>query len=183
MTAQDEEKYYEALDAAAREQTAIREQIKALEKRDARLEETIATLLRLINDEDADPLAESFTAAMGSEVGLTDTVRNVLKASDEPMTPIQVRDGVIKMGKNDADYTNLLASVHNILKRLEKSNEVEKSMLLRDGGGAVLYKWAGHPHWGVSLAKSLETSPEFREGFRKGLGRPVKVLPKPKKKE
>ncbi|HWW76294.1 MAG TPA: hypothetical protein VNZ44_12910 [Pyrinomonadaceae bacterium] len=152
MTSEDYEKYFQALDAAAREQIAIREQIKALEKREARLEETIATLLRLINDEDTDPTTETYSAAMGSEVGLTDIVRNVLKASDSPMTPVQVRDGVIKMGKNESDYSNLLASIHNILKRLEGGNEVRRI----DEPFGTYYEWVGRPHWGMSLANSLQ---------------------------
>lgn len=122
------------------------------------MEETIATLLRLINDEDSDPTSGGESA---SEVGLTDTVRNVLKAADDALTPVQVRDGVIRMGKNENDYTNLLASVHNILKRLVISKEVKKI----DSDEGTFYSWGKpRPRWFERLieAGAFDSPPKTR---------------------
>lgn len=159
--------YLAALDSAAQEQASVGKQIVVLQKRYARLEETIATLLRLINDEDADP------SSGVTEMGLTDTVRSVLKGTDEALTPVRVRDGLIKMGVNQADYTNLLASVHNILKRLVISNEVERV----EAGEGTSYKWIKpRPRWfdrlveaGVLDNPTKTTGPE--EGEAKKLAR------------
>jgi hypothetical protein len=163
----ENEAYMSALQAAVEEQADVQRQILELEKRYYRLEETVATLIRLINDEDADPTSGGETT---SEVGLTDTVRNVLKTADDAMTPVQVRDGVIRMGKNESDYTNLLASIHNILKRLVKANEIEED---KDESGKTCYRLkAQRPDWFGRLVEYIESTG----------GRPADLLARPPKK-
>lgn len=77
-------------------------------------------------------------------IGLTDAVREVLKAGDRAMTPAEVRDGLIRLGINPDDYTNLLASVHNVLKRLAKANEVDAGHTAPKGtkGCKAVYYWS-----------------------------------------
>ena len=55
---------------------------------------------------------------------ITNVVRMVLKSAREPITPPQVRDKMIEMGFDKGPYSQFLASVHVILKRLSKKNEV-----------------------------------------------------------
>ena len=55
---------------------------------------------------------------------ITDVVRNVLKSAIQPITPTEVRDEMLAMGFDKGKYTQFLASVHVILKRLAKNDEV-----------------------------------------------------------
>ena len=55
---------------------------------------------------------------------ITDVVRNVLKtAATQPITPTEVRDKVLAMGFDGAPYSQFLASIHVVLKRIAKKRE------------------------------------------------------------
>jgi hypothetical protein len=70
--------------------------------------------------------------------GFTDSVRQVLRANRwAEATPIAVRDMLAKAGFNLSAYTNPLASIHTILKRLAERGEVTASM----NDGQVCYRW------------------------------------------
>jgi hypothetical protein len=55
--------------------------------------------------------------------GITDVVRNVLQSASAPITPMEVRDKMLAMGFDKGPYSQFLASVHVILKRLWKNGE------------------------------------------------------------
>jgi hypothetical protein len=55
---------------------------------------------------------------------LTDACRVVLKNAGRAMTPIEVRDRLQAIGFDLDRYTNSLAAVHTVLKRLNQSQEV-----------------------------------------------------------
>ena len=70
--------------------------------------------------------------------GFTDSVRNVLRNKPRySANAIGVRNLLMESGYDLAQYSNPLASIHTILKRLAKSGEVETSM--RDG--ELYYQW------------------------------------------
>ncbi len=70
--------------------------------------------------------------------GFTDSVRNVLRNTPRcSATAIGVRNMLIESGYDLSQYTNPLASIHTILKRLVKSGEVEGTV--RDG--ELYYQW------------------------------------------
>lgn len=54
---------------------------------------------------------------------ITNVVRNVLKSAVQPITPTEVRDRMIAIGFDDGPYSQFLASVHVVLKRLTKKHE------------------------------------------------------------
>ncbi len=54
---------------------------------------------------------------------VTDSVRIVLKSAREPITPTGVRDEMLAMGFDKKPYSQFLATVHVILKRLWRNNE------------------------------------------------------------
>ena len=56
--------------------------------------------------------------------GLTDACRVVLKNAGTPVTPTEVRDRLESIGFDLAKYSNSLAAVHTVLKRLNESKEV-----------------------------------------------------------
>lgn len=69
--------------------------------------------------------------------GITDACRIVLRAANNPLLPIEVRDQVEALGIRQE---NLLASVHTVLKRLVKSNDISE-IFPSSGAGPGRYKW------------------------------------------
>ncbi len=89
-------------------------------------EEERAEQLRQLDDLVADP------------PGFTDSVRKVLRANRwSAATAIAVRDMLAKAGFNLSAYTNPLASIHTILKRLAERGEVTAST----NDGQISYRW------------------------------------------
>ena len=54
------------------------------------------------------------------QLGLTDAIRYVIQHAGKPVTPVDVRDELLKRYCDPEDYRNLLASVHTVMKRLER---------------------------------------------------------------
>lgn len=87
-----------------------------------------------------------------SKLGLTDAVRSVLRASGDWMTPMEIRDQVVKLGINLSKYQNPLASIHTILGRLDKEvegaiEETSRQRAARQRGEAtkpkIIFRWRG----------------------------------------
>jgi hypothetical protein len=151
--------YKKALDTARAEMAELIIKKAEIEKRMARLKQTIASLSAMSEeDEDEDirlyipsdiERAQRAAAAgiarmmAGRTIGLTDAVREVLKAADGWQYPTEVRDGLERMGIDTASYSNILASIHTILKRLAAKDEVEE---FKDSEGkGVSYRWKMQP--------------------------------------
>ena len=108
MTTDD---YRRALDAAVREYESLGQQRQDIDKRLAELAQTISTLSRLCGLTPTVPW------------GLTDACRVVLR-SGLPMTPTDVRDRLLSIGFDLSKYSNELAGIHTVLKRLNESGEL-----------------------------------------------------------
>ena len=106
------EQYRQALTAAIREYEALGAQRREIDERLAQLAQTIGTLNRLCGFVSTVPW------------GLTDACRVVLKNAGRAMTPTEVRDRLEAIGLDLTKYTNSLAAVHTVLKRLNQSQEV-----------------------------------------------------------
>lgn len=95
----------EHIDAAERE-----------EERIAHLRQTVAALSKLcgepFDDED-------------DEFGLTEAIRMALKAHGGHLNAQQVKTQIEKLGFNTGKYTNALASIHTVLKRLVVKGEAD----------------------------------------------------------
>lgn len=109
-----------------------------LEAQIAKQKKKVAALQDLVEvDEDGSPPARLVS-------GITDACRTVLRAAGKPLLPIEVRDGVERLGL--PPQANLLASVYTVLRRLELAGEVVQDFEanLQPGGSAVkAYRWAG----------------------------------------
>ena len=71
--------------------------------------------------------------------GFTESVRNVLRnVPSQALTAKKVRDLLRGAGFDLSSYTNPLASIHTILKRLAERREVEVS----ESNGEVHYRWS-----------------------------------------
>ena len=103
--------YRHALDTALREYETLTQQRADLDVRIAQLSHTIGTLTRLCG------LSPTI------ELGLTEAVRMALRAAGHPLTAVEVRAQLEGMGLDLDRYTNALAAIHTILKRLNESGE------------------------------------------------------------
>ncbi|MGB7599342.1 MAG: hypothetical protein WBM24_03470 [Candidatus Sulfotelmatobacter sp.] len=105
-----------------------------LETKIAKQKKRVAALYELVQADDDGP------ALSGLVEGISDACRVVLRASEKPMTPAEVRDGVQGLGL--PAQANLLASVHTTLKRMKDSGEVkEVTKPLETGGVGAAYEW------------------------------------------
>ncbi len=107
------DRYRRALDAALREYETLGRQRADLDERLAQLAQTIGSLMRLCQLTPTVPF------------GLTDACRMVLKAAGHPLTATEVRAQLDAMGVDLARYSNDLASIHTVLKRLNQAGESE----------------------------------------------------------
>jgi len=76
--------------------------------------------------------------------GVTDACRTVLRAAGRPLLPIEVRDGVLRLGL--PSQANLLASVYTVLRRLKVSGEVMEDFETYrnpEGSAVMAYRWIG----------------------------------------
>ena len=103
--------YRHALDAALREYDIMTQQSANHDVRIENLSKTNGTLTRLCG------LSPTI------ELGLTDAVRMALRAAGHPLTAVEVRAQLDGMGVDLDRYTNALAAIHTILKRLSESGE------------------------------------------------------------
>lgn len=98
-----------------------RSELERLRERRARIDSEIAKLeqIEIALCGVAEPAQQD--AALSS---LTNAVRTALKTASQPMAPTEVRDKMVAMGFDSESYSQFLASVHVVLKRLAKKQEV-----------------------------------------------------------
>jgi hypothetical protein len=109
MTTDD---YRRALATAIREYETLGQQRQDVDKRIAEVAQTIGTLSRLCGLVPTVPL------------GLTDACRLVVRGAGAPVTPADVRQRLQAIGFDLSKYSNDLAAIHTILKRLNDSGEL-----------------------------------------------------------
>jgi hypothetical protein len=120
--------YERALASAKKELEELMKFHESTERRITTLKQVIANLMALHGDDVPPDLIGP---------GLTEACRNVLRASTVEMTPLQVRSALQSAGFDVGKYTNPLASIHAVLKRLVDGSEAE--VLKRSG--KTYYKW------------------------------------------
>lgn len=104
--------YRKALDAACREYEQVAAEHARLETRLGQLKQTIGTLNKLCGFEPTVPWS------------LTDACRVILRSAGRPMTAIDVRNSLDAAGLDFTRYSNALAAIHTVLKRLAESGQV-----------------------------------------------------------
>lgn len=130
--------YRRALDAAIAEYEALGARRRELDERLAQLAQTIGTLNRLCGFVPTVPW------------GLTDACRLVLRNAAVPLMPTEVRDRLRSIGFDVSRYSNELASIHTVLKRLREAGELR---LVPRGSGRHAYVATGAAR---PMAMSLE---------------------------
>jgi hypothetical protein len=106
-----QESYRRALDEAIIEYEQLGAQRALIDERLAHLTQTIGMLSKLCN------LVPTVS------LGLTDACRMALKTAGHPLTVNEVRMQLEAMGTNLSHYSNPLAAIHTVLKRLRQSGE------------------------------------------------------------
>ena len=140
MTTSD---YRAALQAAAKEYEDLGEQRRKLDERLTQLAQTIGTLSRLIGLTPTVPLS------------ITDAVRLAMRAG-VPMTPPEVRDRLLAIGVDLSSYSNELAVIHTVLRRLNEAGEIR---IIPKPGGKNAYLWTKPP-------RVVALGPEIAEFLR-----------------
>jgi hypothetical protein len=135
--------YRRALDAACREYEELGRQRTALDARLTQLMQSIGTLMKLCG------------FMPGIPCGLTDACRAVLRNADIPVSPTEVRDRLVAIGFDLSKYSNELAAIHTVLRRLNDSGELR----FIAAPGKHLYRWNTPP-------RALAIGPEVAEYLR-----------------
>ena len=111
-------------------------QQEEIERRIARLRQSLVGLIPLCEleaDEDG-PSALGIRDFMDS-LSITDAVRQILQAAEKPLSPTQIKQQLVNIGKDLSGQKNVMASIHSLLKRLVSSEEIES----KDSG--LTYQW------------------------------------------
>ena len=127
MTTED---YRRALETAIREYEALGEQRQQIDKRLAEVAQTIGSLSRLCGLVPTVPM------------GLTDACRLAIRGAGVPVMATEVRDRLQSIGFDLSKYSNDLAAIHTILKRLNEAGELR---LVARGTGKPAYIWHRPP--------------------------------------
>jgi hypothetical protein len=130
--------YNVLLDKSFDEFASLIKQREDLDLKVAKLHQFIRATANMLPDEDRVVFIAKVDQLAGDAVGLTDAVRNTLKAAPSKwFAATTVRDQLLASGFNFHGYTsNPLASIHAVLKRL-KSSEAETTTI----EGVAVYRW------------------------------------------
>ncbi len=118
--------YRTALSAAIQEYETLGDERRRIDDRLAQLAQTIGSLMRLLGLTPTQPL------------GLTDACRLVYRNAGLPLSPTDVRDRLRAIGVDLSVYSNEMAAIHTVIKRLNESGELR---FVAGSPGKQLYAW------------------------------------------
>ena len=97
------------------EKTELEQAVADRGKQIAALKQTLTAIAPLVGE--TPPEGENQGA------GLTDSIRGILAQAEGPLTAADIRDRLSAMGFDMAAYSNPLATIHTILRRLTEADE------------------------------------------------------------
>jgi hypothetical protein len=122
--------FSEALESAREELSRLRRDRQLLDVEIAKMENVIAAL-SAVTAQDEEAMQTS---------GLTDAIRSVLRMAPEGLSPTEVRSRLEASGFNfSTRYTNLMANIHIVLRRLEQSGEA--TVITTENASGKRYYW------------------------------------------
>ena len=147
MSPMDKNFYKQAFDKAIEELTETMSQREKLDNEREQVDRRIvkirsgldglATLCGKTPESLREEYPQLFPNEIAPDVGLTDAVREVLKSTRYFSSPVLVRDKLKEIGYDLSKYTNELANIHTVLKRLVENDEA--TITTREG--KTLYKF------------------------------------------
>jgi uncharacterized coiled-coil DUF342 family protein len=114
--------YRAALDAAAKELENVTRQRDALNVRMMQLQGTIRGLQALITHTNQ---ADHAAQVELESIQLADAIMTVLRSMGRPMKAMEIRDALAQMGFDLDRFVNPLAAIHNAIKRLAESGQIQ----------------------------------------------------------
>ena len=99
------------------------ELLREIENRDqqiAALSQTMKAIAPLVGEQP--PEVDDADVPPG---GMTDCIRAILQRAMEPLTASELRESLESLGFDMSSYSNPLATIHTVLRRLTESGEVE----------------------------------------------------------
>lgn len=131
------DEYKQALEAVRAELSDLLTEQAEIERRIIQLKRTARSLARLCEEETIHKKDLPNYKPEIEEYGITNLVREVLKNSKGALTPVEIKEGLNRLGYDISLHTNIMASIHAILKRLIKQDEVRAFTK----SGKKFYKW------------------------------------------
>lgn len=150
------EAYLKALAEARNDLLYAREQREEVIRKQEELEQQIMELRRTVAALSAlcgEPFDED------DEFGLTDSIRMALRTHPGALNAQQVKTRLEQIGYK-TDSTNLLASVHTILKRLALKGELDDSATV---DGKTAYRWNANYSIGQQLKAISEATKKLEK--------------------
>jgi hypothetical protein len=135
--------YRDALRAAIAEYERLGDERRRIDDRLAQLAQTIGSLCRLLGLTSTQPF------------GLTDACRLVFRNAGVPLSPTDVRDRLRAIGMDLAAYSNEMAAIHTVVRRLHDAGEIRAMAV----PGKQLYAW--HPR-----TTTYAITPEVADAIR-----------------
>lgn len=113
---------FKQLESALVQQTQTNERKKVIDEQVNALVDAVRALHKVYGGD----LPESVAKQIEGDLGITDQIRQVMKATgNQWVQPTQIRSMVEQRGFALAGYSNPMAVIHQVLKRLEKQGELE----------------------------------------------------------
>jgi hypothetical protein len=154
--------YADAFKAALNELSRMQEKHDKLIAQEEALEErmdqlrTAALSLAGLADVDIENYPELLTGP-DPRIGITKAVEQVLRESDVPLVPVDIRDGVFRISPSVAGHKNPLASIHAVLRRFVDNDRV---VIITYPDGKIGYLWVDRDDFEEFLRKGYPTTPE-----------------------
>jgi hypothetical protein len=133
----------EELATLAKRRTLLKKELLDLEDRMEKLRQGAVGLASLANvefHEIKENYPDLFEDEIDPRMGITDAVRETLRASQGWLTPVDVRNRLYLMIPAIASHKNPLASIHAVLRRLVDKGEVVSGS---DAEKRTVYAWIG----------------------------------------
>jgi exonuclease VII small subunit len=112
MKAEEKEQFKRAIVIAKQTRDELLKARKRIEYEVTRQNKAIAAFSALLGEE-----AES-------DLGITDVTLLIIRTAKAPLTALEIRDELRKNGWPIDEYSNAMASLHQVLKRLEDRGEI-----------------------------------------------------------